>query len=51
MPAFQFRDDRRKKFDWSNFSEGIYIFVLGLAKKVLIADTFGNALKRKKTDS
>ena len=40
----QFRDDRRKKFDWSNFSEGIYIFVLGLAKKVLIADTFGNAV-------
>ena len=36
----QFRDENRKKIDAENFSKGIYAFVLGLAKKVLIADTF-----------
>lgn len=39
----QFMDLSKKKFNWDNFSRGIYIFVLGLAKKVLIADIFGNA--------
>lgn len=39
----QFLDNTRKKFNWENFERGIYIFVLGLAKKVLIADVFGNA--------
>lgn len=39
----QFQDDERKRFQWGNFARGIYIFVLGLAKKVLLADTFGNA--------
>lgn len=37
----QFGDLSKKKFNWDNFSSGLYIFVLGLAKKVLIADTFG----------
>lgn len=36
----QFRDESRKKIDADHFSKGIYAFVLGLAKKVLIADTF-----------
>lgn len=36
----QFRDLARKKINPDNFSRGIYAFVLGLAKKVLIADTF-----------
>lgn len=40
----QFEDPVRKRFDWDNFSRGIYIFVLGLGKKVLLADTFGNAV-------
>ena len=39
----QFMDMSKKKFDWENFSSGMFMFVLGLAKKVLIADMFGNA--------
>jgi len=39
----QLLDDSKKQFNWENFERGIYIFVLGLAKKVLIADVFGNA--------
>jgi alginate O-acetyltransferase complex protein AlgI len=39
----QFMDEQRKQFSWENFGPGLYIFVLGLAKKVLIADTFGIA--------
>ena len=39
----QFMDGRRKQFQWENFAKGIYIFALGLSKKVLLADTFGNA--------
>lgn len=42
IPQFQDRD--RKGIDWEYMAEGIYIFVLGLAKKVLLADTFGNAV-------
>lgn len=38
----QFRDVSKKNLNWENFSRGIYIFILGLAKKVLLADTFGN---------
>ena len=40
----QFMDESKKHFNWNNFSKGLYIFSLGLAKKVLIADTFGNAV-------
>lgn len=39
----QFQDKSKRRFDWENFSKGIYLFSLGLAKKVLLADTFGNA--------
>ncbi len=39
----QFLDEGKKRFDWDNFERGIYIFALGLAKKVLIADVFGIA--------
>lgn len=39
----QFMDESKKTFNWDNFARGIYIFVLGMAKKVLIADVFGNA--------
>lgn len=38
----QFTDKEKRKFNWENFSLGIYIFVLGLSKKILIADIFGN---------
>lgn len=36
----QFEDLSRRHFDTSSFAHGIYLFVLGLAKKVLLADTF-----------
>lgn len=39
----QFTDASKKKPDWGNLSMGLYIFALGLGKKVLLADTFGNA--------
>ncbi len=37
----QFMDASKKKFNSENFAKGIYLFTMGLAKKVLIADTFG----------
>ena len=40
----QLMDDAKRKFSWENFSKGLYLFVLGLSKKVLIADMFGNAV-------
>jgi D-alanyl-lipoteichoic acid acyltransferase DltB (MBOAT superfamily) len=36
----QFIDPANFRFDSSNFSKGMYVFLLGLAKKVIIADTF-----------
>lgn len=39
----QFMDLGKKQFNWDNFAKGLYMFVLGLAKKVLIADMFGVA--------
>ncbi len=38
IPQFQNTDNRKINFE--NLSRGIYAFALGLAKKVLIADTF-----------
>lgn len=38
----QFNDQTRRKVDWHHIAQGSYIFVWGLAKKVLVADTFGN---------
>ena len=40
----QFMDEERKRFRWDNFVRGMYLFALGLSKKVLIADTFGNGV-------
>ncbi len=37
----QFLDEKKKHIDWENMSKGMYIFALGLGKKVLIADVFG----------
>lgn len=39
----QFQDQSKRRFDWGNFSQGLYLFAFGMAKKVLLADTFGNA--------
>lgn len=33
-----------RKMDWNKFSAGIYMFFMGLGKKVLIADVFGSAV-------
>ena len=41
----QFSDKQKRKIDYDNMSAGLYLFVLGLAKKVLIADTFGEAVR------
>lgn len=38
------RDRRSREEKTEMFAKGIYVFVLGLAKKVLIADTFGVAV-------
>ena len=35
----QFKDESRRFFDAGNFSAGIYMFCIGLFKKVVIADT------------
>ena len=36
----QLEDVSKRSFNAASFSRGIYLFVLGLAKKVLLADTF-----------
>lgn len=40
----QFMDVEKKKFNTDNFAQGMYIFAFGLAKKVLLADTFGDVV-------
>lgn len=40
----QFLDSDKKRFQWGNFTKGIYIFTIGLSKKVILADTFGRAV-------
>lgn len=40
----QFLDRSKKQINWDNLSQGIFLFVLGMAKKMLIADVFGNAV-------
>ena len=40
----QFRDEEKWHFSHDCFAHGLYIFAIGLFKKVLIADTFGKAV-------
>lgn len=40
----QLQDDAKKRFNFENFSRGVYIFSMGLAKKVLIADNLSTAV-------
>lgn len=40
----QFRDKKRWRFDHDNFASGIYLFAIGMTKKVIIADTLGRAV-------
>lgn len=37
----QFQDKKRRKFSIDSFGEGIVYFTIGMAKKVLLADTLG----------
>lgn len=37
----QFNSSDKRKFDYNNFSAGLMILAVGLAKKVLVADNFG----------
>ncbi|MCQ2385499.1 MAG: hypothetical protein MJ078_02330, partial [Clostridia bacterium] len=39
----QFQDVARKSVNWENMGKGLLIFSIGLTKKVIIADVFGNA--------
>jgi len=39
----QFMDDKKKQMNWNNLSQGLYMFALGMSKKVLVADIFGKA--------
>ena len=38
----QFEAEENKKINWENMNKGLYIFSIGLAKKVIIADTMAN---------
>lgn len=40
----QFRNEKNRHFIPQNFSRGMYLFAIGLFKKVIIADTFGRAV-------
>ena len=37
----QLMDEKNKRFNYANFAPGLYIFAIGMAKKVLLADTLG----------
>ncbi|HCO67914.1 MAG TPA: MBOAT family protein [Dysgonomonas sp.] len=36
----QFQDDKKRFFNIDNFSKGLFIFVIGMFKKAVLADTF-----------
>lgn len=38
------RDENRKRISWDRIAGGIYLFVMGLGKKVLIADVLGRGV-------
>ena len=40
----QYMEEDRKKINWENISRGLYIFVCGLGKKILLADKLGNVV-------
>lgn len=41
----QFADPKNRRFNCDNFAPGLYVFALGLFKKVVVADTFGKAVE------
>ena len=36
----QFRDEKLRRLSWANMAEGLTLFIIGLVKKVVIADSF-----------
>ena len=38
------RSEKRKEIDWDRINRGIFLFIFGLGKKVLLADMFGQAV-------
>lgn len=38
----QFENEENKKVNWENMNKGLYMFSIGLAKKVIIADTIAH---------
>ena len=40
----QFQEEKNRRLDFDNLAHGAYIFAIGLAKKVLIADVLGKAV-------
>ncbi|MCM1025077.1 MAG: MBOAT family protein [Roseburia sp.] len=40
----QFSDRGKKRLNFDNLAKGVYIFTIGLAKKILLADLFGDAV-------
>ena len=40
----QLLDEKRKTINWENVASGLYMFAIGLGKKVLLADVFGVAV-------
>lgn len=41
----QFENEENKKVNWENMNRGLYMFSIGLAKKVIIADTIAHFVK------
>ena len=40
----QLQDPCKRRLNWDNLAQGLFLFTLGLSKKVLIADNFGNGV-------
>lgn len=42
--VYQLEDPSRGKFNWNNFAQGIHLFVVGLSKKIILADRIALAI-------
>ncbi|PIB34640.1 acetyltransferase [Reichenbachiella sp. 5M10] len=42
----QFKSSKSAQVSWFNISKGVFVFNMGLAKKIIIADTFGKIASR-----
>ncbi len=40
----QLQDESKKHFSWDNMAVGLFVFAMGLGKKVLLADVFASAV-------